>query len=102
MLQDTDEEIGQLTVAITARNFGASASDRTRDIAVVIEGVEAIRGLYCHESIARSCSLLLGLTYALNLTYPKPMKYTYEAFPKKFLALDASKLSDKVQNKLLA
>ncbi|XP_023655926.1 uncharacterized protein [Paramormyrops kingsleyae] len=94
---DTDdfEEIEQLTVAITVRNFGASTSDRTRDIAVVIEGVEVIRGL---ESIARFCSLLLGLTYALNLTYPKPLKYTFEVFQKFFLELDASKLSNKVQS----
>ncbi|KAF7670406.1 hypothetical protein LDENG_00166860 [Lucifuga dentata] len=72
MLQDTEnlEELEQLIVAITViTNAGASTSDSTKDIQIVIEGVEVITGL---EDIARACAVLLGLTYALNPDYPRP------------------------------
>ena len=68
----------------------------------MIEDVEVVSGI---GTIARACSLLLGLTYALNLSYPKAVKYTFEVFQKVFLELDSSKLSAKVQGlkaKLLA
>uniref|UniRef100_A0A8C1YI87 Uncharacterized protein n=1 Tax=Cyprinus carpio TaxID=7962 RepID=A0A8C1YI87_CYPCA len=61
-----------------------------KNIGIVIEGMEVITGL---GDIARACSVLLGLTYALNLDYP-----TFEVFQKLFLELDDSKLSNKVQS----
>ncbi|KAK0145985.1 hypothetical protein N1851_015081 [Merluccius polli] len=97
------EELEQLVMAIIVTpKPGASTSNSPKNIGIVIEGVEVITGL---GDIARACSVLLGLTYALNLDYPTQLKYTFEVFQKLFLELDDSKLSNKVQSlksKLLA
>lgn len=69
---------------------GASTSNSPKNIGIVIDGMEVITGL---GDIARACSVLLGLTYALNLNYPRQLKYTFEVFQKLFLELDNSKLS---------
>lgn len=98
MLQDTGnlEELEQVIMAITVTpKPGASTSNSPKNIGIVIEGVEVITGL---GDIARACSVLLGLTYALNLNYPRQLKYTFEVFQKLFLELDDSKLSNKVQS----
>lgn len=92
MLQDTDnlEEREQLTVAITVST--SSTRDST-EIGIVLEGVEVVTGL---GTIDRACCVLLGLIYDLNLSYPKPLKYTFEVFQKVFLELDSTKLSVRV------
>ncbi|XP_052430965.1 uncharacterized protein LOC127971776 [Carassius gibelio] len=67
---------------------------------IVIEGMEIQQDL----DVARACALLMGLIYGLNLSYPKELKNTFEAFQKIFLELDDMKASPKVmslKNKLL-
>ncbi|XP_028304126.1 uncharacterized protein LOC114464269 isoform X2 [Gouania willdenowi] len=62
---------------------------------VVIEGAEVLDGL----TVPRACALLMGLIYTFNLSYPKELKSTFEAFQKIFLELDALRASPKVMNK---
>ncbi|KAI5616216.1 sterile alpha motif domain-containing protein 3-like, partial [Silurus asotus] len=98
ILQDTGnlEELEQVIMAITVTpKPGATTSNSPKNIGIVIEGVEVITGL---RDIARAFSVLLGLTYTLNLDYPRQQKYIFEVFQKLFLELDDSKLSNKVQS----
>ncbi|KAI5611777.1 sterile alpha motif domain-containing protein 3-like, partial [Silurus asotus] len=90
------EELEQFIMAITVTpKPGASTSNSPKNIGIFIEGVEVITGL---RDTARLCSVLLGLTYVLNLEYPRQPKYTFEVFQKLFLELDNSQLSNKVQS----
>lgn len=75
MLQDAEnlEELEQVIMAVSPKP-GAITSNTPKNIGIVIEGVEVITGL---GDIARACSVLLGLTYAMNLKYPTQLKYTF-------------------------
>ena len=42
-------------------------------------------------------AMLLALVYALNLSYPRELRYTFEALQKIIMKLDGNKLSAKVQ-----
>lgn len=68
---------------------------RTSDIGIVLEGVEVLNNL---TSVASAFAFLLGLTYALNLSYPKDLKLTFEVLQKVFMQLDDQKMSAKVQS----
>ncbi|KAI5627564.1 hypothetical protein C0J50_12884, partial [Silurus asotus] len=67
---------------------------------IVLEGKEVIEGL---QSISAACVILLVLIYAVNLNYPKPLRYTFKFF-QKILLVDSGKLFPKImsfKNKLL-
>ncbi len=73
---------------------GCEVGDEPADVGVVLEGVAALEGL---GNVANGVALLVGLIYALNLSYPKEFRYTFELLQKVFLELDGHKLSTKVQ-----
>lgn len=52
---------------------------------IAIEGAEVLFGI---SNLAQACSYLMGLIYALELSYPKKLKYTFEVFQKIFLELE--------------
>lgn len=73
---------------------GGDAAIPPADVGIVIEGVEVLHDL---GDIATACALLMGVIYALNLSYPQELKGFFEVLQKIFLQLDASRLSTKVQ-----
>uniref|UniRef100_A0A3Q3NJC8 Uncharacterized protein n=1 Tax=Labrus bergylta TaxID=56723 RepID=A0A3Q3NJC8_9LABR len=78
-----------------------NVSEDPEDIGIVVDGVKTLTAL---KNFPRACSMLVGLTYAVDLAYPKELRYTFEVFQKLLLELDSSKLSPKVtslKNKLL-
>lgn len=78
--------------------WGATNFDPA-NASIIIEGTEVLQDL----DVSRACALL-GLVYALNLSYPKELKNTFEVFQKIILELDGLKARPKVMslnNKLL-
>lgn len=77
--------------------------DPPEDVGIIIEGVQ-VQVLQYLGDAANACALLLGLIYALNLSYPPDLKYTFEVLQKILMELDGNKLSTKAQvlkNKLI-
>ncbi|KAE8278750.1 hypothetical protein D5F01_LYC23669 [Larimichthys crocea] len=76
------------------RHEGAEPSDAPEDVGIILEGVEVLNNL---GSVPFAVAMLLALVYALNLSYPPELKYTFEALQKIIMELDESRLSRKVQ-----
>uniref|UniRef100_A0A673I5W2 Uncharacterized protein n=1 Tax=Sinocyclocheilus rhinocerous TaxID=307959 RepID=A0A673I5W2_9TELE len=70
MLQDNEDQKGieQLVMAVIVTKKGTSI-DSPKDIVVT-----------SLEGVPRAYYVLLGLTYALNLHYPRHLKYTLRYF----------------------
>ncbi|XP_048836091.1 uncharacterized protein LOC125726489 [Brienomyrus brachyistius] len=97
---DTDDtavqrELEQLTLGIySVKVEGGDATTPPADVGIVIEGVEVLHDL---GDVTSACALLMGVIYALNLSYPMELKAFFEVLQKLFLQLDATRLSSKVQ-----
>ncbi|XP_029138218.2 uncharacterized protein [Labrus bergylta] len=102
---DADEDSVARDLAVQSMKIyriKTNVSEDPEDIGIVVDGVKALTAL---KNFPRACSMLVGLTYAVDLAYPKELRYTFEVFQKLLLELDSSKLSPKVtslKNKLLA
>ncbi|KAM9859588.1 uncharacterized protein ACBR49_011427 isoform 1-T2 [Aulostomus maculatus] len=93
---DAQRDMKQLTMAVfVIRKKGEGLQQPPEDIGIVIEGMEVLHEL---TSFASACALLLGLIYALNLAYPKPLRFTFEVLQKVIMQLDQHKMSPKVHN----
>lgn len=105
MFQDADEDSVSQDLAvqrIKIYSIQTNTSEGSNNIGIMVEGTKVLTAL---GNFPRACSMLVGLAYAVNLEYPKELRYTFEVFQKLFLKLDSSKLSPKVNNlnnKLLA
>ena len=71
-----------------------TASSEPSDVRIVLEGVMVLQDL---ENVALASAMLFGLFYALNLQHPTKLRYTFEAFQKIIMDLDAGELSRKAQ-----
>lgn len=63
------------------------------DIKIVIDGTEVLKEV---PTIATAVAMFFGLTYALNLKYPKNLQYTLEFVQKVLMELGGNKISPKV------
>ncbi|KAL7826197.1 hypothetical protein SRHO_G00339350 [Serrasalmus rhombeus] len=96
----SDSYINHVLKIIVCRQ--SVSSEVLTDVSIVIEGTEVLADC---KTVAKACTLLMGLMYALHLSYPSKLKYTFEVFQKIFLQLDTMKMSPKVvslRNKLLS
>ncbi|XP_026118023.1 uncharacterized protein LOC113097008 [Carassius auratus] len=90
---DVDES-SQMAIAETVfgifviRQEGAESGDDPADVGIVLEGVEVMSEL---GNVAFAVVMLLGLVYALNLSYPQELKYTFEVLQKIIMELDGNK-----------
>ena len=89
--------MGILTVM---EDDSSAPSSRVQNIAVIIEEHIVLQDL---PDIPTAVACLFGLIYALNLQYPKELRYTFETIQKVFMGLgtDLSARVRSLQNKLL-
>ncbi|KAJ4932730.1 hypothetical protein JOQ06_011145 [Pogonophryne albipinna] len=92
---DLQKEMEELTMGVFVIRKEGGLQEPPADIGIIIEGVEVLNEL---PSVASACALLLGLLYALNIAYPKPLHFTFEVLQKIIMQLDQHKMSAKVQN----
>uniref|UniRef100_A0A8C9XZN7 Uncharacterized protein n=1 Tax=Sander lucioperca TaxID=283035 RepID=A0A8C9XZN7_SANLU len=64
------------------------------DVGVVIEGIKVLSNL---GTVIMGFVMLFGLIYALDLSFPDNLKYTFEFFQKIIMNLDGHKLNAKIQ-----
>lgn len=89
-------DLEQLTMAVLViRKEGEGPKHPPDDIGVVIKGVEVVNEL---TSVASACAILLCLIYALDLSYPKTLHFTFEVFQEILVQLNQHKMSPKVQS----
>ena len=62
-------------------------------IKIVIDGTEVLREV---PTIATAVAMFFGLTYALNIKYPKNLQYTLEFVQKVMMELGGKKMSPKI------
>ena len=103
LFQDADEDVLSQDLALQKMRIYTlkTSTSEDPDVGIVVDGVKVLSAL---SNMPRACSMLVALAYAVNLAYPKELRYTFEAFQKRFLELDSSKLSPKLnslKNKLL-
>lgn len=102
LLKDNDEDsVSKDLAEQNLKIYHIKLNSAAEEFGIVIEGVQVLTAL---GNFARACAMFVGLTYVLNLAYPKEVRYTFEMFQKIFLELDCTKLSPKLislKNKLL-
>uniref|UniRef100_A0A3Q1CP04 Uncharacterized protein n=1 Tax=Amphiprion ocellaris TaxID=80972 RepID=A0A3Q1CP04_AMPOC len=87
------EIFSTFTMAVfVIRKEGEGLQEPPEDNGIVIDGTEVLHEL---TSVASACAMLLGLIYALNLAYPKPLRFTFEVLQKILMQLDQHKMSPK-------
>lgn len=64
------------------------------DVGIVIEGLKVLNNV---GSVILGFIMLFGLIYALDLSFPENLKYTFEFFQKIIMNLDGHKLNTKIQ-----
>ncbi|KAL2091655.1 hypothetical protein ACEWY4_013918 [Coilia grayii] len=85
-----DEAVEGITVGICV--LKEDRASQPSDIVIVIEGNKVVEWL---DNVPLAVAMLFGLMYAINLSYPSELRYTFEIIQKVFMELDAGRLSKK-------
>ncbi|XP_066533957.1 uncharacterized protein [Hoplias malabaricus] len=94
-----DQRNTRMGIYVLKREGGALGE--YKDIGIVVDGDIVLDSI---KSVAQACAVMLGVIYALNLAYPRELKYYYEFVQKVLMQMDGAKLSPKVlglKNKIL-
>uniref|UniRef100_A0A3P9J4E0 Uncharacterized protein n=1 Tax=Oryzias latipes TaxID=8090 RepID=A0A3P9J4E0_ORYLA len=91
MLQSNSDYYGYISMMALYRLI--TENGQAKDVRIGFEGIIIIlRQLW---DISKACCYRLGLTNALDLKYPKRLRYTFKVFQK--VLVDSAILSTKVQ-----
>ncbi|KAF3855361.1 hypothetical protein F7725_023416 [Dissostichus mawsoni] len=89
---DAERDISNTVMGIyTIRRNGDGGPE---DVGIVIEGIKVMENV---GSVIVGLIMLLGLIYALDLSFPDNLKYTFEFLQKVVMNLDGHKLNAKIQ-----
>ena len=81
--QTADESLTQETLEETTIGIYVfkqrDASNKPDNIGIVLEGQVVLQEM---DNIALAAAMLFGLIYALNLNYPRKLKYNFEVLQK--------------------
>ncbi|XP_020557693.3 uncharacterized protein LOC110014869 [Oryzias latipes] len=88
-----NDAIEETCVGIYVLKEQASSAEG-KDIGVVLEGIKLLQNL---ENVPMAVAMLFGLMYALNLSYPQNLRYTFEVLQKIIMELNEGELSNKVR-----
>ncbi|KAM4616770.1 uncharacterized protein ACJ7VT_009564 [Polymixia lowei] len=92
MQENEADQLEQATMAIFVTG-GEDPSHPPKDIKIVIDGKQVLNEA---PSVPTAVAMFFGLTYALNLKYPKNLQYTLEFVQKVLMELGGKKMSPKV------
>lgn len=73
--QDADEDdVSQDLAVQTTKIYTVKkeTSEGPCDVGIVVDGVKVLTAV---GNVPRACSMLMGLAYAVNLAYPKELRY---------------------------
>uniref|UniRef100_A0AAQ4PZR3 Uncharacterized protein n=2 Tax=Gasterosteus aculeatus aculeatus TaxID=481459 RepID=A0AAQ4PZR3_GASAC len=90
---DTLRDLQKHTMGIYVINKEGGEMRHCDDIGILVEGVIILDNC---GSVARACAMMLGVIYALNMAYPKELRYYYEFLQKVLFRMDAEKLSPQI------
>ncbi|KAK2919915.1 uncharacterized protein [Channa argus] len=90
---EAESELERCTMAVFVLREKDDLLQPPQEIGIVIEGVEVINEL---PSVLHACAILFGLIYALNLSYPTELKYTFESLQKVIMEVEPKKMSRRV------
>lgn len=82
-------DMQKTTMGIYVINKEGGENGHYDDIGIFVDGVIIVDNI---GGAARACALMLGVIYALNLAYPKELRYYYEFIQKVLLRMDGERL----------
>ncbi|XP_061907038.1 uncharacterized protein LOC133652371 isoform X1 [Entelurus aequoreus] len=90
-------EDAERDIALTVMGINIIRGDGDRqpeDVGVVIEGIKVLSNV---DTVIMGIIMMFGRIYALDLSFPDNLKYTFEFLQKILMNLDGQKLNTKIQ-----